>query len=153
MSSLLGRGSEESGMKGKNVDRLGHGVFHLLAALLMSFASLSARDQPPDVPPPKAITLPTPAVKVLPNGLRVVAIERHSLPVVTLRLVVKAGAEADPPELPGAAQFVAGLLDEGTTGRSAQEIAQAIDQVGGAIQTGAASSPTTANSPSTSFLT
>ena len=59
------------------------------------------------------------------------------MPVVTLRMVVKAGAEADPPELPGAAQLVAGLLDEGTTGRSAQEIAQGIDQVGGAIQTGA----------------
>jgi zinc protease len=108
-----------------------------LAALLMSVASPYARDYPPDVPAPKPVTLPTPAVHILPNGLRVVAIERHSLPVVALRMVVKAGAEADPPELPGAAQFVAGLLDEGTTGRSAQEIAQAIDQVGGTIQTAA----------------
>src|SRR5207302_1459173 len=112
-------------------------VGHALAAILMGFASLSARDYPPDVPAPKPVTLPTPAVKTLPNGLRVVVIERHSMPVVTLRMVVKAGAEADPPELPGAAQLVAGLLDEGTTGRSAQEIAQAIDRVGGAIQTGA----------------
>ncbi len=124
-------------MTGKNVNQLGHGLFHLLAALLVGFASLSARDQPPDVPPPKPVTLPTPAVKILANGLSVVVIERRSLPVVTLRMVVKAGAEADPPELPGAAQLVAGLLDEGTTGRSAQETAQAIDQVGGAIQTGA----------------
>jgi len=124
-------------MTGKNVNELGHGLFHLLAVLLVGFASISARDYPPDVASPKPVTLPTPAVHLLPNGLRVVVIERHSMPVVTLRMVVKAGAEADPPELPGAAQLVAGLLDEGTTGRSAQETAQAIDQVGGAIQTGA----------------
>ena len=136
MSSLLGRGSER-GMTGKNVNELGHGLFHLLAVLLVGFASISARDYPPDVASPKPVTLPTPAVHLLPNGLRVVVIERHSMPVVTLRMVVKAGAEADPPELPGAAQFVAGLLDEGTTRRSAQETAQAIDQVGGTIQTGA----------------
>lgn len=64
-------------------------------------------------------------------------IERHSLPVLTLRLVVKAGAEADPPQFPGTAQLVAGLLDEGTTRRTAQQIAEAIDQVGGTMDTGA----------------
>lgn len=104
---------------------------------MVTAVTLAARDRPPDVPPPKAVTLPAPVVRVLPNGLRVVAIERHSLPVLTLRLVVKAGAEADPPGLPGAAQLVAGLLDEGTIRRRAQEIAQAIDEVGGTIQTGA----------------
>jgi zinc protease len=76
-------------------------------------------------------------VRVLRNGLKVIVIERHSLPVITLRLVVKAGAEADPADLPGAAQFVASLLNEGTDRRSSQQIADAVDQVGGSLQTGA----------------
>src|SRR5438105_1992609 len=59
-------------------------VCHALAAILMGFASLSARDYPPGVAPLKPVTLPTPAVHILPNGLRVVVIERHSMPVVTL---------------------------------------------------------------------
>lgn len=102
-----------------------------------SLAPSTARDFPPAVPPPSPMVLPSPSVRVLPNGLKVVVIGRHSLPLVTVRLVVKAGAEADPPELAGTAQLVAALLEEGTTRRSAQQIAEAIDQVGGTIETGA----------------
>jgi zinc protease len=69
--------------------------------------------------------------------LRLVVIERHSLPLLTLRMVVRSGAEADPPELPGTAQLVAQLLNRGTAGRSAQEIAETIDRVGGSLDTGA----------------
>ncbi|HLW79852.1 MAG TPA: pitrilysin family protein [Terriglobia bacterium] len=99
--------------------------------------SLHGRDYPPEVPPPKPVVLPMPAVRTLSNGLKVIVVGRRSLPVVTLRLVVKAGAEVDPPQLPGTAQLVAGLLDEGTTQRTAQQIAAAIDQVGGSMDTGA----------------
>jgi zinc protease len=105
--------------------------------MALAAVTASARDYPPDVPQPKPAVLPAPAVKTLANGLQVVVIERHSLPVLTLRLVVKAGGEADPPQFPGTAQLVAGLLDEGTTHRTAQQIAAAIDQVGGTVDTGA----------------
>ncbi len=105
--------------------------------VLAGLGVLPARDYPPDVPPPKPAILPLPTVRMLPNGLKVVVIERHSLPVLTLRLEVKAGAESDPPQFPGAAEMVAGLLDEGTTRRTAQQIAEAIDQVGGTMDTGA----------------
>ena len=109
----------------------------IIGLVLLASKFLIGREYPPEAPPPKPVTLPTPAVKVLSNGLKVIVIERHSLPVITLRLVVKAGAEADPPDLPGTAQLVASLLDEGTEARSAQQIAQAIDQIGGSLQTGA----------------
>lgn len=97
-----------------------------------------ANDQnPPVVPQPKPYVMPEPAVRTLANGLRIVVIERHSLPDVTLRLVVKAGAEADPGDAPGIAQLVTALLNQGTTRRSALEIAEAIDRAGGEIDTGA----------------
>ncbi len=78
-----------------------------------------------------------PAVHKLPNGLRIVLIERHDVPIVRLYAIVQVGAEADPPGLPGTATLVAGLLPEGTQRRSAYQIAQAIDQAGGSIDTGA----------------
>jgi zinc protease len=107
-----------------------------LAALL--FAALSsARDFPPEALPPEPLVLPAPALRVLPNGLKVVAIERHLLPLLTLRLVVKSGAESDPAILPGAAQLVSALLTEGTSTRTASQISEAIDSIGGLVDAGA----------------
>ena len=104
-----------------------------IAAVVMIFLAmpLRARDYPPEVPPPKPVVIPAPAIHTLPNGLQVVVVERHSLPLVTLRLVVKSGAECDPPSLPGTAALVNGLLSEGTERRTSREIAQAIDSAGG----------------------
>ncbi|HEX5483398.1 MAG TPA: pitrilysin family protein [Terriglobia bacterium] len=109
----------------------------LLCALGLLAASLPARELPPLVPPPQPVVIPVPAAQTLPNGLTVLVLERHTLPVVTLNLAIKAGAEADPPGLPGAAQLVASLLDEGTEDRGAQQIAEAIDDAGGSIDVGA----------------
>ncbi len=92
---------------------------------------------PPSPAFPKAYVMPVPSVRVLPNGLTLVTIERRDLPLVTLRWVVKAGAESDPPRAPGTAQLVSALLNQGTTSRSAFQIAEAIDRAGGTIDTGA----------------
>ncbi len=107
-----------------------------LAVCLLSLP-LVARDLPPNVPPPEAVTFHMPAVHQLPNGLRVMLVERHDVPIVRLYAIVQVGAEADPAGLPGTATMVAGLLPEGTQRRSAYQIAQAIDQAGGSIDTGA----------------
>jgi len=114
-------------------------VLGLIAGLGTCLVSppLSAREFPPTVPPPEAISFHMPAVHQLSNGLRIVVIERHDVPIVRLYAIVQVGAEADPPGLPGTANLVAGLLPEGTQRRSAYQIAQAIDQAGGSIDTGA----------------
>jgi len=106
-------------------------------ALWWLVVPLAARDFPPDVPPPKAATIPVPVVHVLPNGLEVVAVERRTLPLITLRLVVKAGAESDPVGLEGTAALVNSLLTEGTSRRSSHQIAEAIDTAGGLVDNGA----------------
>jgi zinc protease len=76
-------------------------------------------------------------VRILSNGLQVIVIERRSLPLITLRLAAKAGAEADPPDGSGTAQMVSALLNQGTGRRSALEIAEAVDRIGGSLDTGA----------------
>lgn len=106
-----------------------------ICLFLVSLAApLRARDLPPDVPPPKPMVIPAPTVQTLPNGLQVVVVERHTLPLITLRLVVKSGAECDPANLPGTAELVNGLLTEGTATRTSRQIAEAIDSVGGVVE-------------------
>jgi len=115
----------------------GKGITMILAASLLMIllaTSAPARDYPPDVPPPKPMVIPTPAVQTLPNGLQVVVVERHTLPLITVRLVTKSGAECDPPSLPGTAALVNGLLTEGTARRTSREIAEAIDSAGGVVE-------------------
>ncbi len=78
-----------------------------------------------------------PAVKRfrLRNGLPVILAESRRLPLVTVDLVVKTGSSANPKERPGLASLTANLLDEGTTKRSATEIASQIAQLGATLAT------------------
>lgn len=119
--------------------KLRHAITGILfcCGVVLFAASLPARELPPLVPPPQPVGVPLPSTVTLPNGLKVLVLERHRLPVLTLNLAVKAGAEADPPGMSGAAQFAASLLSEGTQDRKAQQIAEAIDDAGGVIDTGA----------------
>lgn len=98
---------------------------------------LCARELPPNVPSPDVVSFHMPAIDQLPNGLRVVLVERHDVPIVRLYAIVQVGAEADPPGLSGTATMVSGLLPEGTRHKSAYQIARLIDQAGGSIDTGA----------------
>jgi zinc protease len=111
-------------------------VRRVALVLLSLTVPLPAREFPPDVPPPKPTVIPAPAIQTLPNGLQVVVVERHTLPLITLRLVVKAGAERDPGRLPGTAGLVNSLLTEGTTRRTSRQLAEAIDSVGGLVDNG-----------------
>jgi zinc protease len=109
----------------------------ILPAVCVYVAAAQQLPPRPSAESPVAATLPVPAVLVLPNGVRVVLIERHSAPIVSLSAMIMAGAERDPAGEAGTAEMVAGLLTEGTEKRSALDIAQAVDQAGGTIDSGA----------------
>ncbi len=101
--------------------------------------------QMPPAAAPRPFDFPAPASRVLPNGLQVFVISRTRQPVVTVELLIpSAGAFFDPPGKPGVAALAAALLPEGTRRRSAQEIAEAIDFVGGSLNTSAESDATSA---------
>src|SRR4029077_5068695 len=88
------------------------------------------------------VKFPPYAFKTLANGLQVIAVSHHEQPAVSLRLIVPAGAPQDPDNRPGGAALAATLLDQGTTAKSAEQIADSIDSIGGAMSTGAGSDPT-----------
>ena len=71
----------------------------------------------------------------LPNGLTVLVNERPGLPIVSASLVLKTGSGANPAGKPGLANFTAAMIDEGTTTRSALQIADEAAQLGGSITT------------------
>lgn len=71
----------------------------------------------------------------LSNGLEVMLVEDHKLPLVQLNLVFKSGWAADPQERPGAGALTAELLDEGTITRTAIQISQAAQAIGASFGT------------------
>jgi len=105
-------------------------------------ARAQARDWPAEQPPrPLAaheVTFPPYEIRSLPNGMRVVAVLHHEQPAVSIRLLVGAGSAQDPKGKGGVANLMASLLDQGTTTRTAQQVADQIDFIGGDLGTGAA---------------
>ena len=73
----------------------------------------------------------------LPNGLRLVVVEKHDQPVANVNLYVEAGGAADSVEKIGLAEMTAESLTQGTESRSAREIAETIEGVGGDLSASA----------------
>lgn len=73
---------------------------------------------------------------VMDNGLTVLFVERHAIAAVQAHLVVKTGGGADPSGRTGLAALTSGLITKGTPTRSAVEIAEAIDFIGGSLSSG-----------------
>ena len=114
----------------------------ILLCVVLDIVSVAQTSQwPRENPPPPLfapkVEFPDYELRQLNNGLQVVIIESREQPVVNVRLLIRAGTSSDPTDKPGVAALAAQLLDQGTTGRTAQEIAASIDNVGGFLSVGA----------------
>ncbi|QBM76494.1 insulinase family protein [Sphingomonas sp. AAP5] len=100
-------------------------------------ASAADRIAPP--PPAAAIAAAAPVTHefALANGMRVVVVEKHDLPLLTALLVAQGGAADDRPDRAGVNSLAADLLTKGTTTRSATQIARQIEALGGSISSDA----------------
>jgi zinc protease len=131
------------------------GVASLSVSALVLVAGLSAAgaaqvanwpsEHPPRPLPSRPVNFPPYDVRTLPNGMQMIVVMHHEQPEVSMRLLVRAGAAYDPPGKSGVATLVAQLLNEGTTSRSAQQIADTIDSIGGSLDTTAGSDVTSAS--------
>jgi zinc protease len=72
----------------------------------------------------------------LGNGLRVIVLENHKLPTFAMQMVVMSGGLSDPVGQPGAAQYAAAMLREGTKTRSSKQIAEAVESLGATLNAG-----------------
>jgi zinc protease len=101
------------------------------------------RVDPPASGPARDVHLPTIRRRRLPNGLELNAVEYHTLPVLHVRLTVRAGSAHDPANLPGLASLTGDMLKEGTRAHTSAQLAEAIEFVGGSLSVLTSSDATT----------
>ena len=77
--------------------------------------------------------MPQVTERVLPNGLTVLVSEYRELPIMRFHLLLPGGAAYDPAGKEGVAELTADLLDQGTTRRSAEELAREVEFLGGEL--------------------
>ena len=94
------------------------------------------RSTPPQPGEPRPYHFPHITRTVLSNGLRVLVAENHGAPIVSLRALVRSGADHDTRATAGLASITADVLDEGAGSRDALEIAEDIGTLGGALGSG-----------------
>lgn len=87
--------------------------------------------------PDRPLALPASTRLTLPGGLPVVLLTDRRLPMVHLRMLIRAGSAADPRGRAGLAELCANMLDEGTRTHSALQLAEELEQVGATLQTSA----------------
>ncbi|HEX8027049.1 MAG TPA: pitrilysin family protein [Vicinamibacterales bacterium] len=121
------------------------GLFGALTALVAGQAALSQpqmqsswpRDNPPRPLPARPVTFPQYEIRKLANGMQVVLVSQNEQPALSVRMIIRAGAAHDPKNKYGLAMMTATLLDQGAGKRTAEQIAEEIDFVGGVLGTGA----------------
>lgn len=94
------------------------------------------REQPA-VSPVGALAFPEVQRATLSNGIEVLLAQRDAVPQVSLALTIDAGAVVDPADRNGLHATMVGLLAEGTTTRSAVDIAIAQEQLGTTLRASA----------------
>lgn len=110
-----------------------------LPAMLLALCAAAAIAQTGLPKPGPAPSVSMPAVKEtkLKNGLTIAVVEKRNVPIVTIQLLFPIGADAELMEEAGLANLTASMLTKGTKTRSATQIAEEIEFLGGAINSGA----------------
>lgn len=109
------------------------------AALLAATVPAAVHAQPldrsrrPAATPAAPFRLPPVEMRTLRNGIPVAVIRYPQLPIVAVRAVIDAGALLEPPGKAGLAGMVSGMLVEGTTTRSADQLAEAFADLGTSV--------------------
>jgi zinc protease len=103
----------------------------VLAAATLAVGVVSASAQA------GSLTLPPYKKVVLPNGLTLLLMEQHEVPVVSFHARIRAGAVGDPVGKEGVASMTAALLRKGSRSRTAEQFSADLDFVGGTFGAGA----------------
>jgi zinc protease len=109
----------------------------LLLAVAIALPLIAQQTAPPAPSAPRDPKLPQPVEKTLTNGLRVIVVPKHDIPLVAARVLVKTGGAADPRGKAGLAELTATVLTQGTKTRTAEQIARGVEALGATIDAGA----------------
>ena len=140
-------------LKGAATRWLSDGVFVLEVTPFPSFETIKTtvdRSRLPDVGDAPDAPFPTTERATLSNGIKVVLSRRSAVPVVRLSMVFDGGYAADKPGNPGESSMTMAMLDQGTTTRTALQLADQLAALGANLS---ASSDLDAGSVRLSVLT
>jgi zinc protease len=114
-------------------------TFVAAAALVGAALATGAHAQPldrsrrPTAPAAAPFRMPAVAMRRLSNGIPVAVVQNHQLPIVAVRAVIDAGPLQEPAEKAGLAQLTIAMLTEGTTTRTADQLAEAFADLGNTV--------------------
>jgi len=120
-------------------------TFALIALAMLPATMALAQTSPPPAGALRPYVFPPVEQFQLANGLKVILVQKHTLPVVEGRLILDAGAMREPAAKNGLASLTGSLLSEGTGTMTGAEIARAMDALGAQYFTGAGYSTATAD--------
>jgi zinc protease len=109
-------------------------IFSLTCAVV-ALAQAPNRKTPPALGTPKNLQLPPIQKFVLPNGMNVILMEKHNVPLVQVNFLAKTGSYDDPQGKEGLANLTMDLMDEGAGSYDALKLADEIEFLGASIQT------------------
>ncbi|MEI6566080.1 MAG: pyridoxal-phosphate dependent enzyme, partial [Verrucomicrobiota bacterium] len=99
----------------------------MVAAVMLALAPASGADA-------GKFTLPPYTTVKLDNGMTLLLLERHQLPLISFNWLLKSGGSiCDSPGSEGVAFVTTQLLRQGTKTRTAEQIAEQLDFVGGSV--------------------
>src|SRR6185295_3285227 len=79
------------------------------------------------------VKLPRPVERQLANGLKLLVVESHRVPSISLRISVPSGELRDPERVPGVSDATSALIRLGTKTRMSKEIAETVAELGATI--------------------
>jgi zinc protease len=79
------------------------------------------------------VKLPRPVERKLANGLKLLVVESHRVPSISLRISLPSGELRDPEGIPGVSAATAALIRLGTKTRDSKSIAETLAELGASI--------------------
>jgi zinc protease len=110
-------------------------LYSVLLVSILAGAQTPDRSTPPALAKAKNLQLPPIQRFTLSNGLPVVLMEKHSVPLVQVNLLIQTGSFDDPAGKEGLSSIAMDLLDEGAGEYSALQLADEIEFLGAQIGT------------------
>lgn len=109
----------------------------LFFTLCVSAVQITAQDTLPEPGAARPVNVPAVKETKLKNGLTVAVVEKKGVPLVSVQLLVRAGASGEGMQKAGLANLTADMLTKGTKTRTAEQIAEEMEFLGSSLNSGA----------------